>query len=147
MKYGSYLRSFFYSLILSTIFLSVGANATEYKIRLTNITSNGMGYCEETFNINTVNMYTINSINVKVGGATTIDAPGRWQIISPVDAGMPDAIFGFNVTTATHKWYESNTLYHNGALDVGQWQLIFAEPFTGSGCSQYSGLLTYDATP
>ena len=124
--------------------MSMNAQAALYKIRLTNITSNGAGMCHETFNINVAGSFTLNNINVKVGGAPTIDDPGRWQIFSPVDASMAKTIFGFSVTTATHKHYEYNTSYHDGPVANGQWELLFDEP-TG-GCAQYSALLTFDAT-
>ncbi len=131
--------------LLGISLYSAGAKATDYKIKLNNLTSNGAGYCEKFFNINTINPYTINNINIRVGGSTTIDDPGYWQLFSPVDSSMPLTIFGFNVTTATHKYYEYNSGYHNGALASGQWHLLFQEP--AGGCAQYSARLIYDATP
>lgn len=145
MKKHQSIRFLSFSVLLVTMLYSMGANATDYKIRLTSIATNFAGSCEEFFNINTVNAYTINNINIRVGGAPSIDDPGRWQIFSPVDSGMSSTIFGFNVTTATRKYYEYNTGYHNGALATGQWHLLFDEPV--GGCAQFSALLTYDATP
>lgn len=137
------------AIVYSTIFAmslhSLPANATEYIIKLINITPDGAGYCEAFYNINTPNPFTINNINIKVGGATNIDSPGYWQLFSPVDAGMPLTIFGFSVTTATHKYYEYNTTYHNGALSTVLWQLRFQEPV--GGCAQFNARLAYDVTP
>jgi len=124
--------------------MSMTAPAALYKIKLTAIASTGLGQCAATFTLNPAGTFTINNINVKVGGASSIDDPGRWQLFSPVDMSMPLTIFGFNVTTATHKWYEYNTAYHDGPLNAGQWELRFEEPL--GGCAQYSALLTCDAT-
>ena len=124
--------------------LSMNAHAALYKIKLTTITSNGLGKCTATFMVNPTGSYTINNINVKVGGAPSIEDPGYWQLYSPVDSNMGLTIFGFNTTTATHKWYEYNTAYYNGPLAGGQWELLFDEPL--GGCGQYGALLTFDAT-
>jgi hypothetical protein len=124
--------------------MAVHAEAALYKIRLNAIASDGLGNCQATFNLNPANPFTVNNINVRVGGSPSIEDPGRWQLFSPMDATMPPTIFGFNVTTATHKWYEYNTSYHDGPLDTGMWELLFDEP--PGGCGQYSALLTFDAT-
>jgi hypothetical protein len=122
----------------------MNAQAALYKIKLTAVTSTGFGQCHATFNLTPAGTFTVNNINVRVGGAPSIEDPGRWQLFSPLNMTMPPTIFGFNVTTATHKWYEYNTAHHNGPLDTGLWELLFDEP--PGGCAQYSALLTFDAT-
>jgi hypothetical protein len=124
--------------------MSMNAYATLYDIKLTAINTNGFGKCQATFNINAAGAFTINNINVRVGGSSSIEDPGHWQLFSPMNTTMPLTIFGFNVTTATHKWYEYNTSHHDGPLDAGLWELLFDEP--AGGCAQYSAVLIFDAT-
>jgi hypothetical protein len=83
--------------------LALSAQAALYKIKLTAITSNGFGQCHATFTINPAGAFTVTNINVRVGGSPSIEDPGRWQLFSPLNMTMPPTIFGFNVTTATHK--------------------------------------------
>ena len=124
--------------------MSINADAALHEVRLTAIASNGLGSCHATFNLNPAQAYTVNNVNIRVGGSTSIEDPGHWRLLSPTNTNMPLTIFGFNVTTATRKWYEYNTSHHDGPLDTGMWELLFDEP--AGGCAQYTASLTFDAT-
>jgi len=123
--------------------VAMNAHAALFEVRLTAIVSNGLGSCHATFNLNPAQPYTVNNINIRVGGSTSIEDPGRWRLLSPTNTSMPLTIFGFNVTTANRKWYEYNTSHHDGPLDTGIWELLFDEP--PGGCAQYTASLTFDA--
>src|SRR5262245_18551946 len=124
--------------------MSINADAALFEVRLAAIASNGVGSCHATFNLNPAQTYTVNNVNIRVGGSTSIEDPGHWQLLSPTNTNMPLTIFGFNVTTATRKWYEYNTSHHDGPLDTGMWELLFDEP--PGGCAQYTASLTFDVT-
>ena len=123
--------------------VSMNADAALHEVRLTAIVSDGLGSCHATFNLNPAQPYTVSNINIRVGGSPSIEDPGHWQLVSPTDTSMPLTIFGFNVTTATRKWYEYNTSHHDGPLATGMWELLFDEP--AGGCAQYTASLTFDA--
>lgn len=147
MKFNCYSSIGKSALIIMLSCIATSSFATEYKVHLNNITADGGGNCFETFDINTATTPAINNINVRVGGNNMISAPGRWSINSPTDFGMSDQIFGFSVATATYKYHESNTNYHT-AVESGTWELVFAEPFDGTGCAQFiKSTLIFDVTP
>ena len=124
--------------------MSINADAALYEVRLTAITSNGLGSCHATFNLNPAQPYTVSNVNIRVGGSTSIEDPGRWRLLSPTNTNMPLTIFGFNVTTATHKWYSTTPLI----------MTALSTQACGSCCSMSrqvvvritSASLTFDAT-
>ena len=87
--------------------MSMNADAALHGVRLTAINADGLGSCHATFNLNPAQPYTVTNVNIRVGGSTGIEAPGRWRLVSPTNTNMPLTIFGFNVPTARRRyWYE-----------------------------------------
>ena len=50
--------------------MSINADAALFEVRLNAIASNGLGSCHATFNLNPAQAYTVNNVNIRVGGST-----------------------------------------------------------------------------